>query len=124
MPRQRNRSAVNLPKGVHRVVARGREYFYYQAGRGTEHAGPRIALPMLTFSFDTYWHDNYRRSGFYRDRDRYRDFARRDQDRDGIPNRFDRDRDGDGIRNNRDRDRDGDGVRNRNDLAPNNPRRD
>lgn len=86
--------------------------------------GPRIALPMLTFSFDTYWNDNYRRSGFYRDRDRYRDYARRDQDRDGIPNRFDRDRDGDGIRNNRDRDRDGDGVRNRNDPAPNNPRRD
>jgi integrase len=45
MPRQRNRSVVNLPKGVHRVVARGREYFYYQPGRGTDHAGPRIALP-------------------------------------------------------------------------------
>lgn len=92
-------------------------------GRIVEY-GPRIALPMLTFSFDTYWNDNYRRAGFYRERDRYRDFARRDQDRDGIPNRFDRDRDGDGIRNDRDRDRDGDGVRNRNDPAPNNPRRD
>jgi uncharacterized protein YraI len=83
--------------------------------------GPRIALPTLTFSFDRYWNDNYRRSGFYRDRDRYRDFARRDQDRDGVPNRFDRDRDGDGIRNNRDRDRDGDGVRNNRDQKPNNP---
>ena len=30
---------------MHRVVARGREYFYYQPGRGTDHAGPRIALP-------------------------------------------------------------------------------
>lgn len=86
--------------------------------------GPRIALPTLTFSFDTYWTDNYRRSGFYRDRDRYREFARRDNDRDGIPNRFDRDLDNDGVRNSRDRDRDGDGVRNRNDPAPNNPRRD
>lgn len=45
MPRQRHRAAVNLPKGVHRVVARGREYFYYQAGRGTDHAGPRVPLP-------------------------------------------------------------------------------
>lgn len=45
MRRQRDRAAVNFPKGVHRVVARGREYFYYQAGRGTDHAGPRIPLP-------------------------------------------------------------------------------
>lgn len=45
MPRQRNRIAVDLPKGVHRVVSRGREYFYFQPGRGTRHAGPRIPLP-------------------------------------------------------------------------------
>jgi integrase len=45
MPRQRHKSAVTLPKGVHRVVSRGREYFYYQAGRGTDHHGPRVALP-------------------------------------------------------------------------------
>jgi integrase len=46
MQRQRPRSsAVALPKGVHRVVSRAREYFYYQAGRGTDHEGPRIALP-------------------------------------------------------------------------------
>lgn len=36
---------VELPKGVHRVVARGREYFYWHPGRGTKHAGQRIALP-------------------------------------------------------------------------------
>jgi uncharacterized protein YraI len=83
--------------------------------------GPRISLPTLTFSFDTYWDNNYRRSNFYRDRDRYRAVWRRDQDRDGIPNAFDRDRDGDGVRNNRDRDRDGDGVRNNRDPQPNNP---
>lgn len=34
-----------LPKGVHRVVARGREYFYFQAGRGSSFPGQRIALP-------------------------------------------------------------------------------
>lgn len=36
---------VDLPKAVHRVVSRGREYFYFQIGRGTLHAGPRIRLP-------------------------------------------------------------------------------
>jgi hypothetical protein len=36
---------VGLPKNVHCVVSRGREYFYYQAGRGTAAAGPRITLP-------------------------------------------------------------------------------
>lgn len=36
---------VELPKGVHRVVSRGREYFYWHPGRGTAHAGARVALP-------------------------------------------------------------------------------
>lgn len=36
---------VSLPPGVHRVVSRGREYFYYQKGRGTDYAGERIKLP-------------------------------------------------------------------------------
>jgi integrase len=34
-----------LPKGVHVTIARGREYFTFQAGRGTKFAGPRIRLP-------------------------------------------------------------------------------
>ena len=38
-------SKVSLPRHVHRVVSRGREYFYYQEGRGTPHAGERIRLP-------------------------------------------------------------------------------
>jgi len=36
---------VSLPRGVHRVVSRGREFYYFQAGRGTDRAGPRIRLP-------------------------------------------------------------------------------
>ena len=36
---------VELPKGVHRVVSRGREYFYWHPGRGTAHEGERTALP-------------------------------------------------------------------------------
>lgn len=45
MSRRRHRAVVSLPKGVHRVVSRGREYFYFQEGRGTEHQGERIKLP-------------------------------------------------------------------------------
>lgn len=41
----RKPATVSLPKGVHRVVSRGREYFYYQAGRGTKHVGERVSLP-------------------------------------------------------------------------------
>ncbi len=65
--------------------------------------GPRMSLPTLTFRFDSYWDNNYRRSGFYRDRNNWRERAMRDQDRDGVPNRIDRDRDGDGTPNRRDR---------------------
>lgn len=36
---------VELPNGVHRVVARGREYFYWHPGRGTKHPGARVRLP-------------------------------------------------------------------------------
>jgi hypothetical protein len=41
----RQRSSTTFPKGVHRTVARGKEYFTYQLGRGTKSAGPRIRLP-------------------------------------------------------------------------------
>ena len=34
-----------LPKGVHRVVSRGREYFYWQPGRNTASPGERVKLP-------------------------------------------------------------------------------
>jgi integrase len=39
------RAAVVFPSGVHKVVSRGREYFYFQASRGTSAAGPRVRLP-------------------------------------------------------------------------------
>lgn len=46
MSRQRHKQpAVSLPKAVQHVVSRARDYFYYQEGRGTDHAGPRITLP-------------------------------------------------------------------------------
>ena len=41
----RGKASISLPKGVHRVIARGREFYYFQAGRGTDHAGPRVRLP-------------------------------------------------------------------------------
>jgi integrase len=36
---------VELPKGVHRVVSRGREYFYWSPGRATKHAAKPVRLP-------------------------------------------------------------------------------
>lgn len=36
---------IELPNGVHRVVSRAREYFYWHPGRGTKHAGARVRLP-------------------------------------------------------------------------------
>ncbi|MGQ3211619.1 tyrosine-type recombinase/integrase [Shinella sp.] len=45
MRRRREKASVSLPKNVHRVVARGREYFYFQTGRGSQSPGPRLPLP-------------------------------------------------------------------------------
>lgn len=46
MPSRKARpTAVSLPRGVLKITARGRDYFYFQAGRNTPRAGPRIALP-------------------------------------------------------------------------------
>jgi len=44
-PRRRKQPEVELPKAVQKIKARAREYYYYQAGRGTKHEGPRIKLP-------------------------------------------------------------------------------
>ena len=48
--RGRSRQTINLPAGVQRVVSGGREYFYLQLGRGTDHAGPRTRLPDDPYS--------------------------------------------------------------------------
>lgn len=45
MPRPRGKLNLNLPEGVTRQVSKGREYFYFQVGRGTKLEGPRIRLP-------------------------------------------------------------------------------
>jgi integrase len=45
---------LELPTNVHRVVAKGREYFYFQLGRGTRAPGPRIPLPRDPHSI-TFW---------------------------------------------------------------------
>src|SRR6478609_2297906 len=41
----RKRPMLELPPHVRRVVARGREYFYFQRSRGTKLEGPRTPLP-------------------------------------------------------------------------------
>ncbi|EEW24021.1 tyrosine-type recombinase/integrase [Rhodobacter ferrooxidans] len=38
-------SKISLPRHVHHVISGGRDYFYYQEGRGTPHQGERIRLP-------------------------------------------------------------------------------
>lgn len=45
MPRRRKDPAVSFPPGVHKVVSRGREYYYWQPGRNSKHEGTRIRLP-------------------------------------------------------------------------------
>jgi hypothetical protein len=41
----RKRPTVELPKYVQRIVDGGREYFYFQKGRGSAMPGPRLKLP-------------------------------------------------------------------------------
>ncbi len=118
------------------------------------HTAPAAARDSFSFSFSVGDVDMAYRNGYY---DRYGRFhywsspreqrewrARyasryRDQDWDGVPDRYDRDRDGDGVPNVYDnrpnrpgggysyrpsrRDWDGDGVPNRYDDFPRNPRR-
>lgn len=72
-------------------------YYYDQGG---SYGQPYVVEPQSVYIYG---------SGGYRSGPAYRQ-GRRDQDRDGIPNRFDRDRDGDGVPN-------------REDRRPTNPRR-
>lgn len=36
---------IKLPRHVHRVRSRGKDYYYYQVGRNSKNPGPSIALP-------------------------------------------------------------------------------
>jgi len=45
LQKRRLRAAVELPRGIHKVRSRGREYYYWHPGRGTVHAGQPIRLP-------------------------------------------------------------------------------
>jgi hypothetical protein len=50
----RKRPMLELPPHVHRVVAKGREYFYFQRNRWTKLEGPRIRLPNDVHSIE-FW---------------------------------------------------------------------
>lgn len=60
-----NRAKFGLPPGVRCVRVKGREYFYYQPGRGTWQEGPRVALPGCPFAPnglpDEAWWQAYRK---------------------------------------------------------------
>jgi hypothetical protein len=52
---RKQKSAIELPRGVHRVIGRNRmPYYYYQPGRGTARAAERIALPKDVHSVE-FW---------------------------------------------------------------------
>src|SRR4051812_2436737 len=57
VPLKRRRSAgvVELPTGVHRVIAGGREYFYWQPGRGTKHAAKAAAIKPADPHDPAFW---------------------------------------------------------------------
>lgn len=46
------RASFGLPPHVRRVRLKGKEYFYYQAFRGTWRQGPRVKLPGAPFQID------------------------------------------------------------------------
>ena len=60
-------------------------YFYQQRYVPVVEYGPRIGLPIVVFSFDTYWDRYYRGRPFYGERTRWRTVWR-DRDGDGRKN--------------------------------------
>jgi integrase len=42
---RKRKHGVDLPEHVHRVVSKGKVYFFYQAHRGTPRQGQRVSLP-------------------------------------------------------------------------------
>lgn len=52
---------VRLPKGVERVRARGRTYYYWNPDRGTDREGERISLPNADTHPTDFWREVDRR---------------------------------------------------------------
>jgi uncharacterized protein YraI len=77
-------------------------YYYQQSYVPIIEYGPRIGLPLVVFSFDTYWDRHYRGRPWYGQRTRWRTVWRERDRRDGRSDRVDR-RDGKGDRDGRDR---------------------
>ena len=50
-------AGVRLPKGVERVCARGRTYYYWNPGRGTERENERIPLPNADDRPADFWRE-------------------------------------------------------------------
>ena len=53
---------MRLPKGVERVRARGRTYYYWNPGRGTDREGDRIPLPNADAHPADFWREVERRT--------------------------------------------------------------
>jgi uncharacterized protein YraI len=65
-------------------------YLYQQRRVRIVEYGPRIGLPIIAFSVDSYWNRNYRGRPWYGERSRWRTVWRdRDGGRDGRPERRD-----------------------------------
>lgn len=77
-------------------------YFYQQSYVPIVEYGPRIGLPVIVFSVDTYWDRHYRSRPWYRERTRWRTVWRDRDRRDGRPERRP-DREGKIDRDGRDR---------------------
>jgi len=58
---RRRVGSVPLPKGVEKVTARGRTYYYWNPGRGTARAGDRIPLPNADTNPVAFWREVERR---------------------------------------------------------------
>jgi len=62
MRKRQKAGFVPLPKGVHAVRSRGRDYFYWHPGRGTVAAGKRVRIPHDP-SEPAFWADVRRLQG-------------------------------------------------------------
>ena len=59
-------AGVRLPKGVERVRARGRTYYYWNPGRGTDRESERIPLPNADDRPIDFWREVERRTLIFR----------------------------------------------------------